>query len=96
MIAGRFIVPTGHPCLPGHFPGRPLVPAVLLLDEVLALIAPHRPGADPTPPGIASAKFLHPVRPDEAVEVTFDPATGAFGGMVAGRPVLRGQLARAG
>lgn len=30
-----FCVPADHPSLPGHFPGRPIVPGVLLLDYVL-------------------------------------------------------------
>jgi 3-hydroxyacyl-[acyl-carrier-protein] dehydratase len=30
-----FRVPADHPSLPGHFPGNPIVPGVLLLDGVL-------------------------------------------------------------
>ena len=28
-------IPAAHPALPGHFPGHPIVPGVLLLDEVM-------------------------------------------------------------
>lgn len=31
-----FCVPIDHPALPGHFPGHPVVPGVLMLDHVLA------------------------------------------------------------
>ena len=31
-------VPAAHPALPGHFPGQPIVPGVLLIDHVLAKI----------------------------------------------------------
>ncbi len=34
----QFTVPTDHPCLPGHFPGRPLVPGVVILDRVIEAI----------------------------------------------------------
>ena len=28
-----FTIPHDHPALPGHFPGNPLVPAVVLIDH---------------------------------------------------------------
>ena len=34
----EFVVEPCHPCLPGHFPGSPLVPGVVVLDQVLAAI----------------------------------------------------------
>ena len=30
------IIRADHPSLPGHFPGAPLVPGVVILDEVIA------------------------------------------------------------
>ncbi|RBC43168.1 hypothetical protein BRN41_12545, partial [Xanthomonas oryzae pv. oryzae] len=33
-----FVVPHDHPCLPGHFPGRPVVPGVVVLDHVLQAV----------------------------------------------------------
>ncbi len=65
--AGTMRFPAGHPALPGHFPGRPLVPGVLLLDAALALIAAANPGTAPA--GLARVKFLAPVGPDQDVAV---------------------------
>ena len=45
----RFTIPDDHPSLPGHFPGHPVVPGVVLLDRVLQAIeqvtasGPHTP-----------------------------------------------------
>lgn len=55
-----------HPALVGHFPGAPVVPGVLLLDEMVraaeAQLAPASVHWR-----IGSAKFLKPVRPGETL-----------------------------
>ena len=33
-------IPSDHPSLPGHFPDRPIVPGVVILDEVVAALWP--------------------------------------------------------
>jgi 3-hydroxymyristoyl/3-hydroxydecanoyl-(acyl carrier protein) dehydratase len=88
--AGEFRIDAGHPSLAGHFPGRPVVPGVVLLDAILALIAPQRVG------GLRQVKFLGPVLPGQIVTVATAPAKSgdlAFTGAVGGRDVLHGVIA---
>jgi len=55
-----------HPALVGHFPGAPIVPGVLLLDEMVQA-AEAQLGPAPLHWRIGSAKFLKPVRPGETL-----------------------------
>lgn len=89
--AGAFRIPPDHPCLPGHFPGRPVVPGVVLLDAAFALIAVHLGAARWT--GIGPVKFLAPVLPDQEVAVGYDltgPGRVAFRLLLGERLVSRG------
>jgi acyl-coenzyme A synthetase/AMP-(fatty) acid ligase len=52
-----------HPTGPGHFPGNPIIPGALLLDRMLDAMG--RSGIDRQE--VRVAKFLHPVRPGDAV-----------------------------
>ncbi|UNK48444.1 hypothetical protein MNR01_11795 [Lysobacter sp. S4-A87] len=62
-----FVIAADHPCLPGHFPGRPLVPGVVLLDHVIAEI---EAGHGPLPPlGLPQVKFLQPLLPGEEAHI---------------------------
>ena len=62
------VVPTDHPALPGHFPGEPLVPGVVILDRVVDLAEAWL--GRPLPlAGIPQAKFTAPLRPGERTDV---------------------------
>ncbi|HEY2676477.1 MAG TPA: hypothetical protein VGI65_05875 [Steroidobacteraceae bacterium] len=65
-----------HPSYAGHFPGFPVLPGAVLLDEMLKIIEQAR-GIDLTQWHIASAKFLDAVRPRDKLIVEHDsPAAG--------------------
>lgn len=59
-------IPTDHPAFAGHFPGTPIVPGVVLLDEVMYVIAVDT-GLTATALQLSSVKFLSPLKPDETV-----------------------------
>lgn len=95
--AGSFTIGPDHPALPGHFPGHPIVPGVVLLDRAVLVIgaALGVEQGDLRLRGIASAKFLAPVAPGERVEVCFAheaPDIIRFVLQVDGRPVASGAL----
>lgn len=64
----RRTIPADHPSLSGHFPGTPIIPAVVILDEVNAALAEHR--QDWRLSGIARAKFLAPLKPDQPFTIS--------------------------
>lgn len=55
-------VPVTHACLPGHFPGQPVVPGVVMLDHVAACLQKRR-GIELR--RLANVKFLAPLLPGE-------------------------------
>lgn len=61
-----------HPALAGHFPGTPIVPGVVLLDETLRAVEQDAAGAA-TRWRISTAKFLSPVRPGEELTLEHEP-----------------------
>lgn len=64
-----FTIAEDHPCLPGHFPGRPVVPGVVLLEQVLARI-----GEDHGALRLPRVKFARPLLPGQAARVELDGA----------------------
>jgi len=59
----RRTIDAGHPSLLGHFPGMPIVPAVLLLDEILTALTEWR--EDSRLIAIRAVKFLAPLKPEQ-------------------------------
>ena len=88
---GSFSIASDHPCLNGHFPGHPLVPGVVLLDEALSRLRAHLQSGPPV--RLQSIKFLAPVLPGDIVEVALrgpDRAAVSFACLVRGTPVATG------
>jgi len=74
---------AGEDFFRGHFPGRPLVPGVILTEAMAqtAGIAAGEPGKLFHLSAIRQMKFMRPVLPESVVEFSATK-TGAMGGMV--------------
>jgi predicted hotdog family 3-hydroxylacyl-ACP dehydratase/3-hydroxymyristoyl/3-hydroxydecanoyl-(acyl carrier protein) dehydratase len=70
QITLRRSIPSDHPSLRGHFPGQPIVPGVVILDEVISAMAQVRKSS-PDLKGIESVKFLAPLMPEEIFAISF-------------------------
>jgi 3-hydroxymyristoyl/3-hydroxydecanoyl-(acyl carrier protein) dehydratase len=76
-VLNPLCVAPSHPSLPGHFPGTPVVPGVVLLSEVLAELSRQWPRLQVT--GIAKLKFLRMLLPAQSFSVEFStPETAAL------------------
>jgi len=87
-------IAADHPSLPGHFPGAPLVPGVLILDEVVSALRDWQKGCELT--AIRTVKFLKPLRPEQLFTInltaTADPARISFCCHIEKDPIVEGQL----
>lgn len=86
-----------HPATEGHFPGEPILPGVVLLDEALRVIE-QATGMDATRWRVASVKFLSPAAPGESLLLEHERlSSGAvrFTIVSGDRAVATGQLAPA-
>jgi len=88
-ISETLRVPSTHPALPGHFPGNPIVPGVVLLDRVAAAV--EKSGAHLARIGVV--KFLTPLKPDEeaTLAIVRDGTRVSFRIDRDGAPILRGE-----
>jgi acyl-coenzyme A synthetase/AMP-(fatty) acid ligase len=92
------LVPGDHAVAQGHFPGDPIIPGAMLLDEVLRA-ARTRQGGALSDWDIAWAKFVSPARPGEELRIRLPSRARyelAFECLVGERTVARGLLRRRG
>ena len=69
-------IDAGHPALPGHFPGQPVVPAVVLLDFTARALGDAL-GRRVRVTAVPAVKFLSPLLPDQSFTVTLQVDTAA-------------------
>lgn len=60
-----FTIPASHPSLEGHFPNNPIVPGVVILDEVFSIVKKLKP--ELTIANIPMVKFTHPLLAEQIV-----------------------------
>lgn len=96
----HFSIPADHPCLPGHFPGHPLVPGVVVLEQVILALA----GQLECPPArlrLPQVKFLAPLYAQQRASIELSgqaprwkfQVSGPAGVLVRGELVIDGTLA---
>src|SRR6266576_5807777 len=90
----RRTIDADHPSLPGHFPGTPIVPGVVILDEILAALTEWRGGSHVT--AIRAVKFLAPLKPQQPFTICLSAGQDAeevdFSCRVDDRVIVEGRL----
>ena len=89
-----FTIDARHPALAGHFPGSPVLPGVVLLDETVRVIEQAHGGLG-VRWTVGAAKFLKPVQPGETLTLEHEPLPNGsirFAVSSGGRPVAAGVL----
>jgi 3-hydroxyacyl-[acyl-carrier-protein] dehydratase len=91
----RRTIDADHPSLPGHFPGAPIVPGVVILDEILAALTEWREDSHLTI--IRAVKFLAPLKPEQPFTICLSASEGAEGDVhfccrVEDRVIVEGRL----
>lgn len=97
MIERPLAIARDHPAFDGHFPGRPILPAVVLLAEALAAIE-HDTGTRTRDWSVSQVKFVQAVTPGTALTLAYELTAGGsarFEVRDGGGLVAHGTLARA-
>lgn len=69
VVAAALVIPTDHRALPGHFPGNPVVPGVVVLDHVIRIL---ETSGVPTARlrRLQHVKFIEPLLPGQTAVIT--------------------------
>ena len=71
----RRIIDADDPSLPGHFRGSPIVPGVVILDQIVAALAEWREHCRLTM--IRAVKFLVPLKPEQPFTICLSASENA-------------------
>jgi 3-hydroxymyristoyl/3-hydroxydecanoyl-(acyl carrier protein) dehydratase len=76
-VTANFTIPPNHAALPGHFPGNPVVPGVVVLDHVIRVLDAS---GVPLPQlrKLKQVKFIEPLLPDQEATVTAEVSDAAL------------------
>lgn len=93
----HFLVPADHPALPGHFPGSPVVPGVVVLDHILQAGEAWL-GRPLSARALKQVKFQSALLPDEPADVSLEIAGDhlTFRVTRGGHPIAQGTFVLAG
>lgn len=89
----KLSVAPEHPALPGHFPGSPIVPGVMILDLLVEEWRRRRPNAAVR--GLRKMKFIAMLAPGQEFAVTWGEARDgrvSFTAESGGKPLATGQF----
>jgi len=90
-VTANFTIPPNHAALPGHFPGNPVVPGVVVLDHVIQVL---EASGVPLPRlrNLKQVKFIEPLLPDQEAMVTAEVGDAALSFSVTrgGRTIAKG------
>ena len=89
------MIPANHPSLDGHFPGLPIVPGVVILDEVAAALAEWQKDCQLL--GMRVVKFVQPLKSERPFTICLASVPGTetevnFFCRVEGRVFAEGRL----
>ena len=70
------VIDPAHPALAGHFPGNPIVPAVVLLERFAAAIESAL-GTQARLVRLPAVKFFAPLAPGERFRIVLEPLDSA-------------------
>jgi 3-hydroxymyristoyl/3-hydroxydecanoyl-(acyl carrier protein) dehydratase len=84
-------IDPGHPALPGHFPGDPLVPGVIMLEQVALAVRAWR-GQRLT--RVLEAKFMAPLLPAQTAVLQLTEAVPGESSLASPQARIRFEIRR--
>ena len=87
------VIETDHPSLAGHFPGNPVVPGVVILEQVFSALRELNGPCRVT--RVSVAKFVMPLRPGQPFSIDITPGSAGrakFSCTIDDQPIALGQL----